>query len=214
MLDEAPGITSRRQQHRPRTRDNVRLVPAPGPTQQELTSALEAAAQDLRQRDAALRGTTERVVVARFMIYLEHHLSRLDNPVGFCLDMEYERAGSDPKRFAGHGPEGPFRRKIVPDLIYHRRQESVQYANHLAIEIKTRRTNMEGHDLAKLSVLTGREPYAFVSFTPNIMTCRGPNDPMDPPPDRYVALLPPGITPYTYGALLRLYKQDDSIHWM
>jgi hypothetical protein len=193
----------------------VPIVSPPGPTQQELANALEAAAQDLWRRDGALDQTTERVVVARFMIYLERHLVRLDNPAGFCLDMEYERAGADPKTFAGRGPDGrPFRRKIVPDLVYHRRLDYGRHANHLAVEIKTRRTKLEGHDLAKLSVLTGREPYAFASFTPKILIRREPNDPIDPPCDRHVVCLPTGFAPYKYGALLRLYKRDDFIQWV
>lgn len=184
------------------------------PTRDQLAQALEAAANDLRSRDRDLIDTTERVVVARFLIYLEYYFNCLDNPVGFRLDMEYERARTDPKKFNGLGPLGPFKRKIVPDLIYHRRGDSGPGSNHLAIEIKTRRTSMEGHDLAKLSVLTGREPYAFVSLSPRILIRRAPTDPIHAPSDRYTVHLPSDFAPYRYGALLRLYKSYDFIQWI
>jgi len=193
---------------------SVTLVPPPEPTQPQLAAALQAAVARLRHEDAELRQTTERVVVARLMIYLEEELGLLPNPRGFRLDMEYERAGTDPKAFAGRGPRGQFRRKIVPDLIYHQRLARDDYANHLAIEVKVRRSRREGHDRAKLELLTGRAQYVFALFTPNVLRCPGPSDPPEPPPDQHVVVLPPGIRPYTFGALLRLYKDQEFIEWI
>jgi hypothetical protein len=176
--------------------------------------ALGRAVTRLRQEDHELRDTTERVVVARLMIYLDEALRRLPNPNGFRLDMEYERAGKDPKRFAGRGPKGPFYRKIVPDLVYHQRQVADDHANHLAIEVKARRTGTEYHDLAKLSLLTGRAPYAFALSNPNTLRLPGPSDPPQHPPDQQVVLLPPGFAPYTFGTFLRLYRNRDFIEWI
>jgi hypothetical protein len=190
------------------------LVLPPEPTQLQLTAALRDAVARLRQEDHELHQTTERVIVARLMIYLDQELGLLPNPKGFRLDMEYERAGTDPKAFAGRGPKGPFRRKIVPDLVYHQRLRRGKYANHLAIEVKTRPTRREDHDLAKLALLTGRARYAFALFTPNTLRLPDPSDPPAPPPDRHVVVLPPQIRPYTFGAFLRLHQDDEFIEWI
>ncbi|GAA4256461.1 hypothetical protein [Dactylosporangium darangshiense] len=195
--------------------DSLYLVPPPEPTRSQLDAALKSAVGRLRREDQDLEQTTERVVAARLMIYLDSELGRLPNPAGFRLDMEYERAGHDPKAFAGRGPGGHFRRKIVPDLIYHRRlDDDGLYANHLAIEVKTRPTSREGHDLAKLALLTGRVQYAFVSFRPNLLRRPNPEDPVMPPPDRHVVVLPPTIRPYTFGAFLRLHLDDAFVEWV
>jgi hypothetical protein len=186
----------------------------PEPTQSQLTDALKVAVARLRQEDPELHQTTERVVVARLMIYLDEALGRLPNPRGFCLDMEYERAGVDPKAFAGRGPDGPFRRKIVPDLIYHQRLAQDEYANHLCIEVKAQPSRMEEHDLAKLALLTGRTRYAFALSKPNTLRLPGPSDPPEPPADRYIVLRPPGTSPYTFGVLLRLYQDMEFIEWI
>jgi hypothetical protein len=186
----------------------------PEPTQLQLTDALRAAVARLRKEDPELDQTTERVVVARLMIYLDEALKRCPNPRGFRLDMEYERAGEDPKAFAGRGPDGPFRRKIVPDLIYHQRLAPDQYANHLAVEVKARRSRGEGHDLAKLALLTGRVSYVFALFTPNTLRLPGPSDPLEPPADRHVVVRPQRIAPYTFGAFLRLYRELDFLEWV
>ncbi|MEV0427861.1 hypothetical protein [Micromonospora sp. NPDC050495] len=186
----------------------------PEPTQLQLTAALGAAVARLRHDDHELQQTTERVVVARLMIYLDQELGLLPNPRGFRLDMEYERAGTDPKAFAGRGPNGPFPRKIVPDLIYHQRLGGEEYANHLAIEVKARPNRREDHDLAKLALLTGRAPYAFALFSPNTLRLPDPSDPPAPPPDRHVVVLPPQMRPYTFGAFLRLYRDHDFIEWV
>jgi hypothetical protein len=148
------------------------------------------------------------------MIYLDQQLKILPNPAGFRLDMEYERAGRDPKAFAGRGPNAGFRRKIVPDLIYHRRLSNDLDANHLAVELKTRPTSVEDHDLAKLALLTGRVPYLLASFSPNLLRRPNAEDPAAPPPDRHVVALPPTIRPYAFGVFLRLYRHDDFIEWI
>jgi hypothetical protein len=190
------------------------LVPPPEPTQLQITEALRAAVTRLRQEDLELCQTTERVVVARLMIYLDEELKSRPNPRGFRLDMEYERAGRDPKAFAGRGPDGPFRRKIVPDLVYHQRLANDDYANHLAIEVKARPSRREDHDLAKLALLTGHVCYAFAFFAPNTLRLPGPSEPPEPPPDRHVVVRPPAITPYTYGVFMRLYQDLDFIEWV
>jgi hypothetical protein len=190
------------------------LVPPPEPTQLQLNEALQAAVARLRQEDPELRQTTERVVAARLMIYLDEEFRHRPNPRGFRLDMEYERAGMDPKAFAGRGPNGPFRRKIVPDLIYHQRLAQDKYANHLAIEVKARPSGTEDHDLGKLALLTGRVCYAFAFFAPNILRLPDPSDPPEPPPDRHVVVRPPWITPYTFGVFLRLYQDLGFIEWV
>ena len=84
------------------------LVPPLEPTQRQITEALQAAVARFRQKDRELHETTERVVVARLMIYLDQELRHRPNPKRFYLDMEYERTGRDPKTFAGRGPDGPF----------------------------------------------------------------------------------------------------------
>jgi hypothetical protein len=187
-------------------------VSAPEPTRLELTEALEGAVGHLRDRDRELRDTTERVVVARLMIYLDQELDELPNPKKFRLDMEYERAGTNPKAFAGSGPGRKSRRKIVPDLIYHQRLAQGDFANHLAIEVKARPGRWEDHDLAKLALLTGRARYAFVER--RTLRLPGPSDSPTPPPDRDVVCLRRGFQPYTFGALLRLYEDKGFIHWV
>lgn len=128
--------------------------------------------------------------------------------------MEYERAETNPKAFYGLGPSGPFRRKIVPDLVYHRRGALGGSANHLAIEVKAQRDSREDHDVARLALLTGRAEYAFALFTPRVQRLPGPSDPPSPPPDRHVVVLPRGFQPYTFGALLRLYQDEEFIEWI
>jgi hypothetical protein len=147
------------------------------------------------------------------MIHLESHLDHLANPCGFHLDMEYERFGRATKSLQRSGGSGPPWRKIVPDLIYHQRGNSRRYSNHLALEIKVRPARrLEEHDLAKLSLLTGRERYAFVSG--KLLSCRASTDPADPPPGCDVVTLPEGFEPYTYGALLRLYEVERYLCWI
>lgn len=148
------------------------------------------------------------------MIYLDEALKRLPNPRGFRLDMEYERAGVDPKAFTGRGPGGPFRRKIVPDLIYHQRLAQDEYANHLCIEVKARPSRREDHDLAKLALLTARASYAFALSTPNTLRLPNPSDPAEPPVSKCIVVRPPGITPYTFGVFLRLYLDLEFIEWI
>ena len=194
---------------------SLACVSSPEPSRSQLTTALEAAVARLRRNDGELCDTTERVVVARLMIYLEEELRLLPNPQGFRLDMEYERAETNPKAFYGLGPNGhPFRRKIVPDLVYHRRGVLGGSANHLAIEVKAQRGRREDHDVAKLALLTGRAAYAYALFTPRVLRLPGRCDPPDPPPDRHVVVLPHGFQPYTFGALLRLYQDEEFIEWI
>jgi hypothetical protein len=144
------------------------------------------------------------------MIYLEGYLKKLENPHCFHLDMEYERVRSRTKALARSGDGGLSWRKIVPDLIYHKRGSSREPYNHLVLEVKIRQTRrLEEHDLAKLSVLTGKDRYVFVSE--NLLSRRGPADPADPPANRDIVTLPEELEPYAHGALLRLYEQEDYI---
>jgi hypothetical protein len=70
------------------------------------------------------------------------------------LDQEYQRFKYETKTL-----EGPRARKVVPDLILHRRHEAD--GNVLVIEVKTARGEGERlHDFAKLYVLTGCAEYA------------------------------------------------------
>jgi hypothetical protein len=163
---------------------------------------------DLYARDREILGTTERVVVARLMIYLNEHLRYLATN-GLVLDQEYERVDQVTKALVGTQPPA---RKIVPDLILHRRRDTGSLGNLLAIEVKTKvGSNGRLHDFAKLSVLTGH-----IKFADAYEKClRRPGDPLpNGQKHRGRVGLPRGMSPYSHGAwLLVTPTQADSESW-
>lgn len=190
--------------------------------QQDLEAAIEAAIVTLRVSDGDLMGTTERAVVARLMIYLDRELSQLPHTGHLRLDMEYERTvrsvnalvAADPERaikaFDRSNPPANARRqrKIVPDLIYHQRDTSI---NHLVIEVKVGRFPawQEQHDLAKLSLLTGRVNRIG-------MDSKRRFHPFDPDrwPNSEEVRRPEDLSTYSYGAFLQLDRINKPITWI
>lgn len=174
--------------------DPANAIPSLG----QLWEAVCAAIDDLYARDSKLLGTTERAVVGRLMVYLDQHLADLSRS-GLVLDQDYERAGQVTKRLVGTGLPN---RKIVPDLIFHRRHDLGPAANLLAVEVKTRnRQDGRLHDFAKLSVLTGhvRQAIAYDKCL------RLPGDPAPPRQrERGTVSLPQRMHPYRYGLWLLL----------
>jgi hypothetical protein len=131
---------------------------------------LENAFGRLRDEEPELLGTTERVLAGRMMLNLHEDLQRraAQNAAlrGYTIDLEYERAGVDPKRVTGmrtvDDVRRPFQRKIAPDLLIHRRRlrrdsgaRIDPFANLLAVEIKTNPSGDLESDRAKLRLLTG-----------------------------------------------------------
>jgi hypothetical protein len=126
------------------------------------------------------------------MIYLHKRLRHLESD-GLVLDQEYQRFEYETKTL-----EGPRARKVVPDLILHRRRDA--NGNVLVIEVKTARGEGERlHDFAKLAVLTGCAKYAedyegslrlHGTQLPGEQTCQG----------RFS--LPAAMAPYKHGLWL------------
>jgi hypothetical protein len=139
------------------------------------------------------------------MIYLNRHLTGLSLN-GLVLDQDYERAGQVPKRLIGAG----LNRKIIPDMIVHRRHDLGSTGNLLAIEVKTHnRDDARLHDFAKLSVLTGHVAEAIAYDK----CLRLPSDPV--PSDQNFQdhlSLPAGMHPYKHGLWL-LLEPDGPQYW-
>jgi hypothetical protein len=172
-----------------------------------LWEAVRAAADDLYARDLDLLGTTERAVVGRLMVYLDKHLAGLSQS-GLVLDQDYERAGQVTKRLVGTGlPD----RKVVPDLVFHRRHDQGPAGNVLAMEVKTD-SRLDGrlHDFAKLSILTGH-------VTEVIAYDKCLRMPGDPAPlgqsEKGTVSLPDGMHPYRYGLWLLLKPNGAQCCW-
>ena len=130
----------------------------PDPSRADLEAATKAAVNRLRHRDRDILGTTEHVLVGRLMIYLNDQFKQWDD-TKLVLDQDYERAGRDVKRVVS---TTGLARKIVPDIVHHRRGSHDPEGNLLAIEVKVTNGNAGFlHDRAKLAVLTGLAPSAM-----------------------------------------------------
>ena len=174
-----------------------------------------------RKNDLGLLETTERAVAARLLIYLDALVARRPVLVDYTVDFEYERTGAAIKGFAGlraaddSGHQKKFRRKIVPDLLIHRRMINDARSNLLAIEVKTNPRVSVAGDRAKLNLLTNRHAWAEVRplgrHGGNRLILGGG----DRPRDVDTAALPRGINPYAYGVLIRLSAgtSDPQYEW-
>jgi hypothetical protein len=173
----------------------------------DLQRAVCDAVNDVRQKDPEILGTTERVLVGRLMIYLNSRLKPvIDDELR--LDQEYERAGQVTKRLAGHG--GIADRKIVPDMILHRRFDQGPDGNLLAIEVKTLAgQHARLHDSAKLAVLTGHAQSALAYEK----SLRLVGDPAPRQALRGNVYLPPGMHPYKYGLWLLVTPGGTEFRW-
>ncbi|MCG5446161.1 hypothetical protein NIE79_004728 [Micromonospora sp. NIE79] len=140
------------------------------------------------------------------MIYLNRHVTGLSLN-GLVLDQDYERAGQVTKRLIGAG----LGRKIIPDMIVHRRHDLGPAGNLLAIEVKTHnREDGRLHDFAKLSVLTGHAAEA-IAYDKCLRLL--PSDPV--PSDqsfRGHVSLPASMCPYKHGLWL-LLEPDGPQYW-
>jgi hypothetical protein len=183
--------------------DGARAVPSFG----QLWNAVRAALDDLYDRDIDLLGTTERAVVGRLMVYLDKHLAGLSRG-GLVIDQDYEHAGQATKRLAATGlPD----KKVVPDLVFHRRGDPGPTGNVLAIEVKTNsRADGRLHDFAKLSVLTGHVTGAIV-YDKCLRLHSGPALPQQARKGE-VRLLP-DMSPYRYGIWLLLETSGAECWW-
>lgn len=148
---------------------------------------------------------TERTVTGRLAVHLDRALQRADDDEGYIVDIEYERAGGDVKRLQAEGRLG---RKIVPDLLIHRRGLRGGDENLLVVEVKPRR-RVPGvekvHDRAKLSLLTGQVNEVFTGARKYLRFCRVPGD--------WPVSLPGGITPYRFGAWICLTSGGAALEW-
>ncbi|RQX05722.1 hypothetical protein DLJ59_06900 [Micromonospora inaquosa] len=154
-----------------------------------------------------LLGTTERAVVGRLMVYLDRHLAALSSS-GLVIDQDYERAGQATKRLTARGMPD---KKIVPDLIFHRRRDLGPTGNVLAIEVKTdRRADGRLHDFAKLSVLTGHVTTAIAYG--KYLRLHGDRAPEGQARTADVSL-PLGMSPYKYGIWLLLEPRGTECWW-
>jgi len=186
--------------------NTVHVMPR-DPTFSQIHRAVCVSVHDLYDSDSEILGTTERVVVGRLILYLNGHLAGLIEN-GIVLDQDYERAGRITKRLAGTGlPD----RKMVPDLILHRRRDQGPSGNLLAIEVKTVKNNYGRlHDFAKLSVLTGHADNALAYG--NCLRLPG-----DPEPTRQTlrghVSLPCDMHPYKYGLWLLVAPTGPQFWW-
>jgi hypothetical protein len=159
-------------------------------------------------------GTTERAVVGRLAVYLDHAFSDQngepeEDPL--IWDVEYMRAGVDPKTFVPQpdpevrGPIPPLTaRRLAPDLIWHRRGDRFRSGNMAVLEVKLAASPQEQlTDFAKLRLLTGRVQ-TIVRFERDLRT-----DDQEPRPGdqaRWGEIrLPNNIHPYRLGLSLNLH---------
>ena len=173
----------------------------------EIRRAVCASVRDVYRKDPEIVGTTERVVVGRLMIYLNGHLNDAIKRE-FSLDQDYERAGPVTKRLDGRG--ALLGRKIVPDMILHRRLDTGPEGNLLAIEVKTSSSKYAKlHDFAKLSILTGHAKHALA-----FDKCLRLNG--DEPPNQKLqghVFLPANMHPYKYGLWLLIVPNGTEYWW-
>ena len=165
--------------------------------------------------------------MGRLMIYLSLQLKRWDEQSYLTLDQDYERAGREVKQLVG---ANGLARKIVPDMVYHRRGSHHADGNLLAVEVKVAdRSASFLHDRAKLAVLTGLCDHAQVY--PKALRLDGdPRPSVDPPRDWTGPKPPPGqpagtvgrptdpltkeqINPYRYGLWLLVTRQAAQLIW-
>ncbi|WP_374456995.1 hypothetical protein [Nocardioides sp.] len=173
------------------------------------------------ERDVPLLATTERVVVARLLVYLDRAVRQHEQLHDYDVDFEYERAGVNVKGFAGRraqdadGIQASFRRKIVPDLLIHKRTVNDATSNLLAIEVKTDPDAGLGPDQTKLTLMT--DPDAWAAVYPvgvrggtRLALGRGPR-----PRDIDTAALPHVVHPYAHGVLIdfRTVGQFPALQW-
>ncbi|GAA0393474.1 hypothetical protein [Micromonospora gifhornensis] len=173
----------------------------------QLWDAVQAAMDDLYTHDLNLLGTTERAIVGRLMVYLDRHLAHLSRD-GLVLDQDYERAGQVTKTLVGTGMRA---RKVVPDLVFHRRRDPGPAGNLLAIEVKTdSRSNGRLHDFAKLSVLTGHVTQA-IAYDRCLRLYGDPAPPRQS--EKGMVGLPDGMHPYRDGLWLLLEPTGVRCWW-
>ena len=166
--------------------------------------AVHQSVQRLYANDADLIGTTERVLASRLAIYLFQAIGEPRNDL-VVVDCEYQRFGREIKAFVGDG----LRRKIIPDVLLHRRQDAGPDGNILAIEVKPRfcrKPNLS--DRAKIGILVG--------VIDEVMAIK---DGLRCPADlRGQCVLgpvrrPPGVHPYTFGLCLALGSNRAALDW-
>jgi hypothetical protein len=126
------------------------------------------------------------------MVYLSRRLGE-PREDGYVLDQDYERSGAGVKRLSGGG----LPKKIVPDMIVHRRGGNNADDNLLVIEVKVS-DQPAGilHDRAKLKVLTGN--VGSVDVYGRWLRLPDEAEPRLARPRGSVSL-PPDMSPYRYG---------------
>lgn len=148
---------------------------------------------------------TERTVTGRLAVHLDRALQRINDDEGYIVDIEYERAGRDVKRLQAEGRLG---RKIVPDLLVHRRGLHGGDENLLVVEVKPRRRVAESeaiHDRAKLSLLTGDVRTVFTGGRKYLR--------FDAVAGDWAVSLPAAISPYRFGAWICVRSSDAELEW-
>lgn len=173
---------------------------------------------------SVLTDTTERAVVGRLAVHLDHAFADLteefpEHPR--VWDVEYMRAGDLAKSFRPIGPrtDAPALtpRLLAPDLVWHRRLldqrpplEATNDANLAVVEVKLRASGAGMlTDKAKLRLLTGLETH--VERWQRDLRCPG-----DPPPGGdqkhygWVDMPPPpaglaAVPPYEVGISLNIF---------
>jgi hypothetical protein len=170
----------------------------------DVYEAVHQSVQRLYASDADLFGTTERVLASRLAIYL---FQAIDEPRSdlVVVDCEYQRFGAVIKAFAGDG----LRRKIIPDVLLHRRRDAGRDGNILAIEVKPRFSRMPSpSDRAKITMLVGvvDEVVAIKDGLRCLHDLRGQ-------PDLGRVRLPDWVHPYSFGLCLALGDNQAALDW-
>ena len=149
---------------------------------------------------------TERTIAGRLAIHLDRELGAELRADGYLVDIEYERADRDVKRFAG---PAKIQRKVVPDiLVHHRGYNSQGGENLLVVEVKWRRpvsSADRGHDEAKPALLTKMVPEIYSAREQKLRIDERAGD------DPYA--LPAGISGYTLGAWVHFARDGTTVTW-
>jgi len=194
-----------------RGHDSGPAGPTGGQPTLDVKELFQAAVAQVYKDDHALLGTTERVLVGRLLIYMDRLLEETPGD-GLHVDLDFERAGRDIKSLHQYGTPGALRRKIVPDIVVHRRAHNGPSDNLLAVEAKI----SEGtagwlHDRAKLAVLTGNAECALAHRRYLRLPGDRPSPQDDPAPARVA--LPQDMHPYRLGVWACLLPGGPDLRW-
>lgn len=170
----------------------------------DVYAAVHQSVQRLYTSDADLLGTTERVLASRLAIYLFQMIGEPRNDL-VTVDCEYQRFGAVTKALVGDG----LRRKIVPDVLLHRRRDAGPYGNSLAIEVKPRFAGAPNlSDRAKIEMLVG--------VVDEVVAIKGGLRCRDDLRGQRVlgqVRLPDGVSPYMFGLCLALGPDRVALDW-